>query len=249
MPERFGIMGGTFDPVHLGHLRTAEEAIDIIGLDQMIFVPAGSPPHKPGGCVLSFKHRRRMLELAISGNPHFRLSDIELRIQGKSYTVHSLSRLREEYPGVELFFLVGLDAFLEMDTWFEYRESFRLANIVVLRRPGYREEALGGFLRGKVSDLYDNVSGSGVYLHPELCSVYYLRNTLLDISSTGIRELAARGGSIRYLVPEDVSSYIAEKCLYTGRMGGPGKKEGRCRNREVRRKREVKKGSRVQAGR
>jgi nicotinate-nucleotide adenylyltransferase len=236
MPERLGIMGGTFDPVHLGHLRTAEEAIDILGLDEMLFIPAGTPPHKPGMQVLAFRHRRRMVELAISSNPRFRLSDIERGVPGKSYTVNTLRTLRERFTGMELFFLVGLDAFLEMDTWFQYRELFRLANITVLRRPGSGEDDVLGFLRGKVSELYRNVSEAGVFSHPELFSVYYLHNTQLDISSSGIRELAASGRSIRYLVPEDVWSYIGEEGLYTGHAGGPGKRKedarfGKCGTR------------------
>jgi len=225
MPGRLGIMGGTFDPVHLGHLRAAEEAVDILGLDQMLFVPAGSPPHKPGRQILSFEHRRCMLELAIRGNTRFRISDIERGVPGKSYSVNSLRKLRDEFQDVEIFFLVGLDAFLEMDTWFEYREIFRMANIVVLRRPGCGEDDVGDFLTGKVSEHYENYSGTGVFSHPELCSVYYLRNRQFDISSTEIRELAATGMSLRYLVPEGVFRYIAEECLYTDRVGGLGKRK------------------------
>jgi nicotinate-nucleotide adenylyltransferase len=236
MPGRLGIMGGTFDPVHLGHLRTAEEAIEILGLDQILFVPAASPPHKPGRQILSFGHRLRMLELAITCNPRFRLSDMERRIPGKSYTVNSLRRLREESQDVELFFLVGLDAFLEMDTWFQYEELFRLASIVVLRRPGSGEGDVGEFLVRKVSESYHGVSGTGVFSHPELFPVYYLPNTQLDISSTGIRELAAAGRSIRYMVPGRVLNYIGEECLYKDQVGGPGKRtedarSGKCGTR------------------
>lgn len=229
MRERLGIMGGTFDPVHLGHLRAAEEAVDSLGLDRMLFVPAGSPPHKPGRQILSYEHRRGMLERAILGNTRFRISDIERKVSGKSYSVNSLRMLQDEFQDAEIFFLVGLDAFLEMDTWFEYREIFRLANIVVLRRPGCSEDDVGDFLRGKVSEHYGNFSGSGVFSHPELCSVYYLRNRQLDISSTEIRELAAAGRSIRYLVPEGVLHYIVEECLYTEQVGGPGKRKDDAR--------------------
>jgi nicotinate-nucleotide adenylyltransferase len=229
MPARLGIMGGTFDPVHLGHLRAAEEAVDILGLDQVLFVPAGSPPHKPGRQILSFEHRRRMLELAILGNTRFRLSDIERKVPGKSYTVNSLRKLRVEFPDAEIFLLVGLDAFLEMDTWFEYREIFRMANIAVLRRPGCAEDGVGDFLTGKVSEHYKNIPGTGVFSHPELCSVHYLRNRQFDISSTEIRGLAATGRSVRYLVPEGVLSYIVEECLYTDQVGGLGKREENAR--------------------
>jgi len=208
MLRRIGIIGGTFDPVHLGHLRTAEEALEELGLDRVIFIPAADPPHKPGCTVLAFEHRWKMLELSIAGNPHFGLSDLERRLPGKSYTVNSLRKLNEEFPGAKLFFLVGMDAFLEINTWFLFSELFRLAEIVVLRRPGHGEGDVEDFLARKVSGDYVRDPSSGVFTHPEMCPVHYLRNTLLDISSTGIRKLVALGRSIRYLVPREVMNYI-----------------------------------------
>lgn len=225
MPKRLGIMGGTFDPVHFGHLRTAEEACEALELDAVLFVPAFEPPHKPGEDILPYAHRRRMLELAISDNPRFMLSDIEKRLPGKSYTVNSLHKLREEFPEAELFFLVGMDAFLEMDGWFQYRELFRLAGMVVLKRPGYDEEDVGEFLRRRVSDGYSMVSGSETFTHPVLFPVHCLLNTRMDVSSTRIRELAAYGRSIRYLVPREVVSYIDGENLYRRHGEGLTKEE------------------------
>ena len=221
MPLRLGILGGTFDPVHLGHLRAAEEAMEFLGLDGVNFVPAAVPPHKQEKNILPFESRWRMLQLAVGGNPRFHLSDMELRMHGKSYTVNSLRQFRRENPGAELFFLVGCDAFLEMDTWREYREIFGLAGIVVLCRPGCNQDEILTFATGKVSGLYETVPGTGQIRHPELCSIYNLLNTRMDISSTRIRELAAEGQSIRYLVPDDVWSYIGENSLYRGASGGP----------------------------
>lgn len=211
---RLGILGGTFDPVHFGHLRIAEEAMEILGLGEVIFVPVAVPPHKPERNILSFESRWRMLQLAIAGNPRFRLSDLELRMPGKSYTVHSLKRFRKENPGAELFFLVGCDAFFEMDSWHEFREIFGLARIVVLCRPECSQDEILAFLTGKVSGLYEAVPGTCQIRHPQLCSVYNLLNTRLDISSTMIRELVAEGRSIRYLVPDNIWSYIGENALY-----------------------------------
>lgn len=208
-------MGGTFDPVHLGHLRTAEEAAESLVLDKVLFIPAADPPHKPGCGVLDFEHRWRMLELAIAGNPRFGISDLELRIPGKSYTVNSLRRLQEENPGARLFFLVGLDAFLEIHTWFMFTELFRLAEIVVLRRPGFVEKDLADFLHRHISGGYVRDSGSGAFTHPELYPVHFLRNTRLDISSTRVRKLAAEGKSIRYLVASEVMGYIYCRQFYT----------------------------------
>jgi nicotinate-nucleotide adenylyltransferase len=218
-PPRLGILGGTFDPVHLGHLRVAEEALETLGLDEILFVPVSVPPHKPDKKILSFESRRRMLELAIAGNPRFRLSDIERRMPGKSYTVHSLGQLQQENPGADLFFLVGCDAFFEMDTWYDYREIFRLAHIVVLCRPECREDEILEFVSGKVSRLYRIVPENHAILHPVFCSIHSLQNTRIDISSTRIRELASRGQSVRYLVPEGVWSYIGENSLYCARNG------------------------------
>jgi nicotinate-nucleotide adenylyltransferase len=157
-----------------------------------------------------------MIQLAIGNNPRFRVSDIEQRMPGKSYTVHTLGQLLKENPGAELFFLVGGDAFFEIDTWYRFREIFRLAAIVVLRRPGCGEgeKEILEFVTGKISDLYRIVPESREIRHPGLPSVYNLRNTRMDISSTRIRELVVQGRSVRYLVPDDVLGYIVENELY-----------------------------------
>ncbi len=220
MPLRLGVFGGTFDPVHLGHLRAAQEALEILGLDEMLFVPVSVPPHKPSRKILPFQSRWRMLQLAIANNARFRLSDLERRMPGKSYTVHSLKKLHEENPGAELFFLAGGDAFFEIETWYEFKEIFRLASVVVLSRPKCGEEKILEFLSKKVSDLYGIVPGNGEIRHPVLPSVFCLRNTRMDISSTRIRELAAEGLSIQYLVPDNVLGYIEENKLYRGGLAG-----------------------------
>jgi len=214
LSRRLGILGGTFDPVHLGHLRAAQEALDRLGLDEILFVPAAVPPHKSTREILTFESRWRMLQLAVAGNLRFSLSDLEHRAPGKSYTVHSLKEFHKENPEAELFFMVGCDAFFEMDTWYEYRKIFRLANIVVLCRPECTEDDVLNFVCQKVSGAYRIIPENGQILHPELCSVYRLRNTRMDISSTIIRELASEGLSLRYLVPDNVWSYIVENGLY-----------------------------------
>ena len=221
MPLRLGVFGGTFDPVHLGHLRAAQEALDILGLDEMLFVPVAVAPHKPVRQILLFENRWRMLQLALAGNERFRLSDIEKRMPGKSYTVHSLKQLRKENPGAELFFLVGSDAFFEMDTWYEFKEIFRLAGIVVLCRSECCENEILQFVSKRVSELYRIVPENREIRHPVLCSVYSLANTRMDISSTRIRELASEGRSVRYLVPDNVWSYIAENGLYAKALSRP----------------------------
>ena len=219
MPRRVGVMGGTFDPVHIGHLRAAEECLEELDLEVVLFIPAADPPHKAGPKVLLFEHRWRMLELAVAGHPRFRLSDVERQRRGKSYTFHTLTWLREKgpYRDAELFFLVGLDAFLELDTWYRYKDLFRLAHMGVMRRPGYPEDDVARFLREKVSPLYAESPGTGVFHHPGLLAVHTVRNSHLEISSTHIRRLAAARKSVRYLVLPEVMGYIFDNCLYHGK--------------------------------
>ncbi len=229
MPRRIGVMGGTFDPIHLGHLRTAEEAAECLGLESLYFIPSAFPPHKPDKKILAFEHRWRMLELAVQDHPKFRLSDIELRLPGKSYTVLTLQRLLDESRNeVEFYFLVGLDAFLELNTWWHYHELFELAHMCVLRRPEYRQEGLDEFLKTNISPDYRWNEDEGFYEHPRLFPVHPLRNTHLGISSTRIRRLVSEGRSVRYLVLPEVMRYIAEKRLYTLEESRPDVKRGKC---------------------
>jgi len=217
MLKRIGVMGGTFDPVHIGHLRMAEEALEAFGFDELLFIPAVDPPHKTEKSLRAFEHRLRMLELAVDAHPKFRVSDIEGRLPGKSYTVITLGRLQEEYgPEAELYFLVGLDAFVELDTWWNYRELFERARMVVLSRPGYEEEDVGLFLARKVSPFYEMDRNCTSFTHPTLLPVYCMKNTHLEISSTLIRRLSSRGRSIRYLVLPEVLRYIEKNKLYRG---------------------------------
>ncbi|UCE83930.1 MAG: nicotinate-nucleotide adenylyltransferase [Deltaproteobacteria bacterium] len=208
-----GIMGGTFNPVHLGHLRAAEEVAESLKLARVIFIPAAKPPHKSEGKIVPFKDRYRMLELALGGNPLFELSDLEHRRPGKSYSVETLTQLSSQLRE-ELYFLVGLDAFLELPTWKSYRELFSLCHFVVVARPGYSPTSLDKMLQTQVSDKYSSDSQVQGFVHPSFHSVYYREVTLLDISSSNIRDLLAKGCSVRYLLPEKVEDYIHKQGLY-----------------------------------
>lgn len=216
MSQRLGIMGGTFDPVHFGHLRAAEEACEVLGFHQFLFMPAADPPHKYGGGVSPFPHRTQMLQLAIGDNPRFELSDLEQKLAGKSYTVISLKNLLQRVAkDTEIYFIVGMDSFLELNTWWHYREIFQLARIVVLRRSGYPESEMESFLRQNVSDLYHLDQAAGVFEHPSLLPVHLVANTYFGISSTQIRQTVKQGKSIRYLVPTSVVQYIKQNGLYS----------------------------------
>jgi len=215
MSARRGVMGGTFNPVHIGHLRAAEEAVEILGLETFFFIPSAVPPHKPNPRLVAFEHRWRMLELAVESNPRFRLSDMEARMPGKSYTVRTLQRLGESLPpGGRLYFLLGMDAFLELDTWWRYLELFQLARLAVLQRPGFAETEMGPFLHSKVSSDYAWDEARRCFRHPRLLPVHYPAVQGLAVSSTRIRRLTAENRSIRYLVSDAVMGYIVEHGLY-----------------------------------
>ncbi len=208
-------MGGTFNPVHFGHLRAAEEVAESLRLAQVIFMPAAQPPHKSETGLVPFGHRYRMLEMATAGNPLFELSDLEHQRPGKSYSVETLTQLSTIYgKGGELYFVLGLDAFLELTTWKSYRELFSLCHFVVVARPGYPSTSLETMLHGQVSDKYSFDQQVEGFVHPFQHTVYYREVTLLDISSSIIRELLAQGRSVRYLLPEKVEAYIYQQDLY-----------------------------------
>ena len=210
-----GIMGGTFNPVHFGHLRTAEEVAESLLLAQVIFMPAAQPPHKGDVGLVAFRHRYRMLELAVEDNPRFTLSDLEHQRPGKSYSVETLTQLATLYGrGEELYFVLGLDAFMELPTWKSYLELFSLCHFVVVARPGYSSTSLDAMLKTQVSDEYVFDRKVDAFIHPSLHTVYYREVTLLGISSSSIREKLARGRSVRYLLPERVEAYVYQQGLY-----------------------------------
>ena len=210
-----GIMGGTFNPIHFGHLRAAEEVAESLQLQQVIFIPAAKPPHKSEVGLVSFDHRWQMMELATAGNPLFVLSDLEHQRPGISYSVETLTQLAKDRGGrEEHYFILGLDAFLELPTWKRYRELFSLCHFVVVARPGFTPEALATMLNTQVSDGYSFDFEVQGYLHPSLNNVYYREVTLLDISSSTIRRLLAEGGTVRYLLPKKVEEYIQQHGLY-----------------------------------
>lgn len=222
-----GILGGTFNPVHLGHLRLAQESIEQLQLDRCLWVPAWVPPHKPHITIVSYEHRRRMLELATANNPRFRVSDLERRLSGKSFTVTTLRRLHEELASpTTIHFLLGLDAFLEIHSWWHYREIFELANLAIFRRPGYDRRTIAEQLHRRVSPRYQWDPELGQFSHPSLRPVSPLKSTFLDISSSVIRNMLAAGKSARYLVPDSVLSYITEERLYTDAANAQPSPEG-----------------------
>lgn len=210
---RLGILGGTFNPIHLAHLRIAEEAWDRFSLDRVLFIPAATPPHKPLAGDLPFGERFAMVQLAIGDNPHFMASDLEQRRSGPSYSVDTLCQLREDFPESDLFFIIGSDSYKEICLWHRYRELFDLCSLIIIERPG-----------SALTDLFEPLPTAtaqdftpmpdGSLLHTSRNRIHYLPGITLDISSSVIRRLAAEGYSLRYLTPEPVIHLIEKKRIY-----------------------------------
>jgi nicotinate-nucleotide adenylyltransferase len=212
--QRLGILGGSFDPVHFGHLRSAEEVREALALDRVYFVPANHPPHKPGRRLAEGPARLAMLEIAIAGNPAFRASDVELDRGGTSYSIDTVRSFAITEPGVLLFFIVGIDMFREMHTWKDTARLFELANVVVTSRPPSAVERSISHLPVAAQEAfcYDPVTLS--YRHRSGTRLCFLPITGIDVSATAIRDRSHRGQSIRYLVPPEVERYIREHGLY-----------------------------------
>lgn len=197
---KIGIMGGTFDPIHIAHLIIAEEARVQLALDRVIFIPAGEPWMKPGHAVSAAGHREEMVKLAISSNPSFSLSLSEMERPGPTYTVDTLEQLLGELGyDTQLFLLLGWDSVAELTAWkAPYRVS-KMATVVAFPRPG--------FDKPEIAALEQVMPGIAE-------RIIFLDSPYLEISSTGIRKRIAGGGSVRYLVPDAVAQYISESGLY-----------------------------------
>lgn len=200
LPQLVGVLGGSFDPVHTGHLIIAEEARVRLGLERVLFVPAGVPYLKAGQVVASAPQRLRMVELAISANPAFKASAVDLERPGPTYTVDTLAALRPLLgQQAQIFFLVGWDILASLPVWREPEKLLELCHLVGIPRPG--------FPRPDLEKLARAMPGTAQ-------RILLLEGPCIGISSTEIRDRVARGLSIRYLVPEAVERYIVEQGLY-----------------------------------
>jgi len=201
--RRTGILGGTFDPIHCGHVDVARAAQDALGLTEIVVITSNVPPHRPAPLASGY-HRFAMAALAVSGRPGWRVSDVELRSAAPSYTVTTLRRFHEEgYSTAELFFLIGADAFAEIESWREYPRILELAHFVVVSRPG--------FPLGKPVGLAASLAARIVPIDAPTA----------DVSATIIRQRIAAGESIAGMVPSPVRQHIEQHGLYTSsRMHG-----------------------------
>ncbi len=229
--ERVGILGGTFDPLHLGHFRAAESVREAMALDRVLFVPARIPPHKAGPGITPAEDRYRMVRAAVEKEPLFEVSRIELDRNGPSFTIDTLMGLENEMPGSKVFFITGADSFRDIRTWHRWEELLESYSLVVHGRPGSALSCAYDAVPEKWHSSFVTVPYSGL---PERCvpkgsmpedsngerradvagTVFLLHVVTLNISSTEVRAMVRAGRSIRYLVPTEVEEFIDECRLY-----------------------------------
>ncbi|MCX8072913.1 MAG: nicotinate-nucleotide adenylyltransferase [Candidatus Binatia bacterium] len=214
---RVGVFGGSFNPIHIGHLRVAEEVREAQQLDRVLFIPAALPPHKHGQRLASPEQRLQMVRLAIAGNRFFRVCDIELKRAGRSYSIDTLRALRQRSPHWELYFILGIDAFAEIATWKEYEQLFELSHFVVVSRPGTPAKPLLRVLPVVTRRAFWYARDGLTLIHRSGHKVLFQHVTGLDVSATAIRRDLLRGRSIRYLVPTTVERYILREGIYQRR--------------------------------
>lgn len=193
--KRIGLFGGTFNPIHCGHVKAAESVQNMFSFDRILFIPSYLPPHKESGDVASAAHRLKMVELALASFDRFFPSSVEIDARGTSYSILTLNKIKEMFPQTEAFFLLGIDAFLEIETWKDYEDVLKQCSFVVMNRPGFR-----------LSEAKDILT--------EKYKIYLLSINTLDISSSKVRERIRKNQPIEGLVPENVENYIKERRLY-----------------------------------
>lgn len=221
--KRIGLFGGTFNPIHRGHLRIADEIREHFSLDCILFIPTGIPPHKEKSEIIDPAHRMEMVKLATAGYKDFAVSSIESERKGTAYSIDTVKALQKEMGAVaEFYFIVGLDAFLEIKTWKNADELLTLCNFIVITRPGHRFADLKGvdipsLKKAASADLEKldrgEISRLSIPL-TERCSLFLERITPCDISSTELRKFIKEGKEVKNLLPQSVLSYIIEKRLY-----------------------------------
>jgi len=201
--KRLGILGGTFNPIHVGHLIIAEAAREHYGLSKVLFIPSSHPPHKEGQELIDAAHRYQLVSLAVADNPLFEVSDIEMQREGRSYSVETLKALRKGERGpTDYFFIIGSDSVPELKTWKNIEELVKLCTLVVVPRPGWEIQRMAG-----------QELGLPAWIQEELLR-HVVSGPLIAIGSTEIRDRIRRGRSIKYLVPRPVEDYIIAHRLY-----------------------------------
>lgn len=223
---RIGLFGGTFNPIHFGHLRPILEIKEFFALDRVCFVPSSLPPHKAPIGIADAKDRYHMIELAIAEQTDFMVSEVELDRPGPSYSIDTVRHFQSTLSEIDrLYLILGMDAFLEIDTWNSFEAFFDRIAFIVMNRPAEQspedllpdlmtDASLEAFIKDKISAKYRFSVGRSCYMHDEKKPIFTANVTGLNISATKIRDLIRQGKSIRYLVPEPVAEFIHTKGLY-----------------------------------
>lgn len=214
--ERVGLFGGTFNPIHAGHIRAVQSVQERFCLNKVLFIPSFIPPHKESPDIASPHDRLRMVELAVAGIPAFLSSSIEINAQEKSYSIITLNKIRKFYPQAWLFFILGLDAFLEIETWRDYENVLEMCHFIVVSRPGFSFEKVRAVLKEKFHHRIHDIAG-GEEIVEELFSrfsIFLLPIPALDISASEIRRRLREGEPITGMVPQAVEDYIEKRKLY-----------------------------------
>ncbi|MGD1075004.1 MAG: nicotinate-nucleotide adenylyltransferase [Thermodesulfovibrionales bacterium] len=218
--NKIGILGGTFNPVHYGHLRAAEEVREKLLFEKVLFIPSCKPPLKSDDLAPA-EERYEMTRLSIEANPFFEISDIECKKQGKSYTVETLAALNELYPDKSLYLIMGIDSFLDIPSWRRPERVMDLAHFVVISRPGFSFSSIASMIPTSIVILSEMDGARREVYKTKLKNgreVVLLNVTPMPISATTVRRIVRQGKSIKYLLPDKIESYIISHSLY--REGG-----------------------------
>lgn len=197
--QKIGIMGGTFNPVHMGHLIAAQEVLEEMNMDRVLFIPTGNPPHKSKKEVISPDDRYEMVRRAVKNNTGFEVSDIEIKREGETYSYHTLMELHNKYPDAKLYFIIGFDTLKELDTWYRIQEVCKMTDFIVVNRGNTTEE-----IEEEIQNREKRYN----------CKFSIVTIPDIQISSTDIRERLKNKRSIKYLVTKEVEEYIMQRELY-----------------------------------
>lgn len=220
---RIGILGGTFNPIHIGHLRAAEEVVEALGLERMVFVPSADPPHKtdvPGDPIAAAPLRLEWVELAIRDNPRFEVDPLEISRGGASYSVETLRTFAARIAPEKPVFTIGQDVFVELDSWFEPASLFELAHVAVITRPPVALVSLADWLPHCIRDVVEPARGGLSATHRTAGTwIQLIDIPALDVSSSDIRHRVREGRSLRYLLPPAVLESIEKSRAYSAPEG------------------------------
>lgn len=220
--KRIGLFGGTFNPIHMGHVQVIREVKEKFGLDKIFLIPSAFPPHKETEGIIDGLDRIEMIRRSFSDDPDFVVSDVELKRSGFSYTIDTVRHFKSILPeNTKLYFVAGLDAFLEVDTWKSYKDLFLLIPFIVMSRAvtgqrdtGLQWKHLDSYIKSKISDGYRHSASRSCYIHDVKQPIFLFEVTPVEISSTEIRERIRKGRTIKSMVPEPVEDLIKTKGLY-----------------------------------